>query len=344
MIGAHHSIFPRKAPLRIPTFRKSHDTMAIGGTRLRTKNQSSVQAIGGTRLRAIGGTRLRADEENDTQAIGGTRLRAIGGTRLRAIGGTRLRADEENDTQAIGGTRLRAIGGTRLRAIGGTRLRADEENDTQAIGGTRLRAIGGTRLRAIGGTRLRADEENDTQAIGGTRLRAIGGTRLRAIGGTRLRADEENDTQAIGGTRLRAIGGTRLRAVLDEAFEEQIGSIAIGPVEVIDYSTNVVEVLGNQFIVAGGSMSDLPAVGETVAIVVYADTPDVAEAYSYDEFFVHGATETIISGEISASDPSTATFQINGYTIDYSQLLADGDTEPSFSVGSFAIVRGVLYR
>ena len=73
---------------------------AIGGTRLR--------AIGGTRLRsddvhsvqAIGGTRLRASETNSSlEAIGGTRLRAIGGTRLRAIGGTRLRA--------IGGTRLR---------------------------------------------------------------------------------------------------------------------------------------------------------------------------------------------------------------------------------------------
>ena len=67
-------------------------------------------------------------------------------------------------------------------------------------------------------------------------------------------------------------------------------------------------VLGTRFTVAGNPTDGLPDIGETVAVLVYTDNPDVAEAYSYDDFFVTGATETVISGTISASDPSTATF------------------------------------
>jgi hypothetical protein len=143
---------------------------------------SSPTAESAITLQAIGGTRVRADESSDIQAIGGTRVRA----------------DESSESQAIGGTRVRAIGGTRVRAIGGTRVR-----DLYCEGGE---------LQAIGGTRVRTDNGVDIQAIGGTRVRAIGGTRVRAIGGTRVRADESSESQAIGGTRVRAIGGTRVRA------------------------------------------------------------------------------------------------------------------------------------
>ncbi len=86
---------------------------AIGGTRLRAMSSSSCnrkpETIGGTHLRAIGGTRLRTTDDSGVQAIGGTRLRAIGGTRLRAIGGTRLRTTDDSGIQAIEGTRLRDI-------------------------------------------------------------------------------------------------------------------------------------------------------------------------------------------------------------------------------------------
>ncbi len=305
------------------------NTEAIGGTRLRSaKGASSTQAIGGTRLRAIGGTRLRADNEADAQAIGGTRLRAIGGTRLRAIGGTRLRADNEADAQAIGGTRLRAIGGTRLRAIGGTRLRADNEADAQAIGGTRLRAIGGTRLRsaceasenAIGGTRLRGSKNvSSTQAIGGTRLRAIGGTHLRAI------------------------GGTRLRGIANELAEAGVDTFSVGPVKEVDPTTSRVTVMNRSIVIPTNGESDLPENGEMLAVLACQDSPEALMAYSYGEFFVPGSSEIVVSGVVSSTSPATATFQVEGYRIDYSALLANISKAPEIAVGSSVLIKGIMY-
>jgi hypothetical protein len=330
---------------------------------------SDVQAIGGTRLRAIGGTRLRSDDDSNTQAIGGTRLRAdddsqtaaIGGTRLRAIGGTRLRSDDDSNTQAIGGTRLRAIGGTRLRAdddsqtaaIGGTRLRAIGGTRLRAIGGTRLRqecsesearAIGGTRLRAIGGTRLRSDDDSNTQAIGGTRLRAIGGTRLRAIGGTRLRSDDDSNTQAIGGTRLRAIGGTRLRSDGPDLESTPEPGTVVGPVESYDPDTGVLRVLNRSVELESGLSDSSLSVGNIVAILDCGSEPQTTSvAFSYEDYFIAGVSEVIISGEVASVSPETATFTVNNYRIDYSQLLSELDTAPAIDPGTHVVIRGVLY-
>jgi hypothetical protein len=268
-------------------------------------------------------------------------LSAIGGTHLRAIGGTHLRADDTADVQAIGGTHLRAIGGTHLRA--------DDTADIQAIGGTHLRAIGGTHLRAIGGTHLRADDTADVQAIGGTHLRAIGGTYLRAIGGTHLRADDTADIQAIGGTHLRAIGGTHLRSAGLVLGDSSFQSLLLGPIDRIDYSTGSITVLGQAVKLGDGAdaegetVSDSLATGQIVAVFGCSGSSEAAIVIFADqENFVAGVTEIVIGSTVTSTSSIEATFQIDGFLVDYSQLLAE-DSAPTLTIGDYVIVRGVLY-
>jgi len=223
-------------------------------------------------------------------------------------------------------------------------VRAEDESDTQAIGGTRLRAIGGTRLRAIGGTRLRAEDESDLQAIGGTRLRAIGGTRLRATGGTRLRAENESDTQAIGGTRLRAIGGTRLRNDNTLPDDNAVSASVIGPVSAVDWSTGNITVLDETVHVSNADSDQrFPQVGELAAIVDCDGDNSQSALVAYGKFFVPGVDEVTITGEVQGSDESTATIMVNGYTVDYSQLLVDAPEGISIPVGATVTVKGTLY-
>ena len=229
-----------------------------------------------------------------------------------------------------------AIGGTRLRAIGGTRLRADDESATQAIGGTRLRAIGGTRLRAIGGTRLRADDESATQAIGGTRLRAIGGTRLRA--------ENSSDTQAIGGTRLRAIGGTRLRNDAAASIEGYDASFVLGPVTAVNTAEGTATVLNRTIRIANSiDGQQLPQIGEMATISDCSDNPENLALVTYGEYFVPGVSGVVVSGVVTETDASTASFVIGDYRIDYSQLLVDAPDGITVPAGSFVVVKGLLY-
>jgi len=65
--------------------------------------------------------------------------------------------------------------------------------------------------------------------------------------------------------------------------------------------------------------------------------------YDHEDLFVPGVTDVVLTGIVEESDPTRATFQLNGITVDYTGLLADAPEAPIIRTGTHVIVRGVTY-
>jgi hypothetical protein len=160
--------------------------------------------------------------------------------------------------------------------------------------------------------------------------------RLRAIGGTRLRGDDESE--------IAAIGGTRLRGESDPAEQIASTSVIVGPVSAVDYTSGTATVLNRTVrFFTGDTEGELPRIGEVAAIVDCQSSADRSVIVPYGEMFVPGVSEILISGEVVANDPSTGRFTLDGYTVDYSQMLVESPSGIDVPVGSYVTVMGTLY-
>ena len=131
-----------------------------------------------------------------------------------------------------------------------------------------------------------------------------------------------------------------------EALRREVGPdlLLVGPVGSIDPSGRILEVLGQSVITSDPSIAgpSPPRVGEMVAIagrLTAAGRVIARRVVSIPDAFVDGATEVLVTGVVTSSQPSLAKASIGNLSTDYSASLHAGSL--SLPVGSAVQITGI---